>query len=217
MVFAIFPVPFHSPFFFFFLLVTIRRGNVNLDFWSWTLKLFIWLYYTHASQAGFELKLCKIQTFCLLNVWKQYTSILLCMSIWPVYLSSLLIMLQPWGYRLYRDAFAAIDEQTEKLFSIITCTIKKFPPIPLSMWFHSVWRLCEGAATRGKPWEEKKWQLGVELLEHLQSLSRHYPFPCINCNSLLKLINMPLLLRRHMAVRFPDSHYSSLWAQQRKQ
>lgn len=52
----------------------------------------------------------------------------------------------------------------------------------------------------GKPWDGMKWQLGVELLEHLQSLSRQYPFPCINYNGLRMLINMPLLLLRHMAV-----------------
>lgn len=52
----------------------------------------------------------------------------------------------------------------------------------------------------GKSWDGIKWQLGVELLEHLQSLSRQYPFPCINYNGLRMLINMPLLLLRHMAV-----------------
>lgn len=50
----------------------------------------------------------------------------------------------------------------------------------------------------GKPWDGIKWQLGAELQECVQSLNRQYPFPCINYNGLWMLINMPLLLLRHM-------------------
>lgn len=47
---------------------------------------------------------------------------------------------------------------------------------PLSIWLHSVWWLCEGAAAGGKPWDGNKWQLGVEPL---QSLGRQHPSPVL--------------------------------------
>lgn len=75
-----------------------------------------------------------------------------------------------------------------------------YPPNSLSRGFHSVWWLREGAAVSRERWDGIKWQLGVELLEHLQRLSRQYPFLCINYNSLRILINMPRLLLRHMVV-----------------